>query len=263
MNARNSIIVVFLTALLSGAAAAAPQKMGHAMGWSSRSHTYPAMRQSFSHSGQPQQARQAGPQPQYRSAQAPGAGHGAPPMGTRPPGSPYQAGPVPHSWQSGSGGNSVARPHPGDGLRNLRNMTPAEQQRALSHDPNFRNLPPQRQQQLLNRLQHFNSLPPERQNQLIQRVDTWNHMTPAQQQQARGLFNQMQSLPEDRRTAVRGAVRNLRAMPPEARERYLNSPEYRSKYSSQELQIMRGMTDLNVGPGAARPPVMDVPRPPQ
>jgi hypothetical protein len=74
-------------------------------------------------------------------------------------------------------------------------------------------------------------------------------MTPQQQQQARNLFSQYRNLPEDQRGKVSQAYRRLRGMPPSARNELLNSDEFRNNYTPEQRDLLRGMTDLNLGPG--------------
>ena len=145
-------------------------------------------------------------------------------------------------------GQRRAEGRPGDWLRKNRNLPPAEQRRALERDPAFRSLPPQRQQQLQQRLEHFNSLPPEQQNRILQRMDTFERLNPEQRQHARDVFSQFRSLPPDRQIMLRRAFRGMHDMSPAERQRLVDSPAYRSTFTDQERNLLRGMTDLNVGP---------------
>jgi hypothetical protein len=47
-----------------------------------------------------------------------------------------------------------------------------------------------------------------------------------------------------RKEAMRNALRQMRGMPPDARERMLSSPETQSRFSSQEIQMLRGFNDI-------------------
>jgi hypothetical protein len=79
-------------------------------------------------------------------------------------------------------------------------------------------------------------------------METYEHMTPEQQKTAQGLFQRYHSLPDDRRTRVSQEYRRLRGMPPEQRAQAMNSDEFRNNFSDSERDLLRGMTDLNVGP---------------
>jgi len=146
------------------------------------------------------------------------------------------------------------RGHAGDWLRRYKDLSPAEQERALQNDPAFRRLPPERQQMLRQRLQHFSSLPPQQQLQMLNRMETWEHLTPEQKQQARQIFNQFRQLPPDRQRQVSTAVRDLRAMPPDQREKVIDSPRFRSMFSDQERGMMRGAMRLPLAPADGEEP---------
>ena len=143
------------------------------------------------------------------------------------------------------------RGHAGDWLRRYKDLAPDEQERALQNDPGFRSLPPARQQMLRQRLQHFSSLPPQQQLRVLNRMETWEHLTPEQKQQARQVFSQMRQLPPDRQRQVITAVHDLRAMPPDQRERIINSDRFKSMFSDQEREMMRGATRLPLAPPEA------------
>lgn len=157
-------------------------------------------------------------------------------------GSPSQNNSQPNYHLNGPG------PHRGDWLRKYGSLPPSQQEKQLRSDPNFRSLPPQRQDQLVNRLREFNSRPPEQKQQILNRMETFEHMSPQQQQQARNLFNQYHSLPEDQRNRISQAYRRLRGMPPSARNDLLNSDEFKNNYTPEQRDLLRGMTDLNLGP---------------
>lgn len=135
-------------------------------------------------------------------------------------------------------------PHRGEWLRKNQNLPPAEQERALRNDPSFRQLAPERQQQLVNRLRDFNSRPPEQRQRILDRMETFEHLPQGQRQQLRGLYGQMRELPDDRRTAVRQAARQLNGMNPAERERMLNSPQFQRRFSPQEQNLVRGLSEL-------------------
>jgi exonuclease VII large subunit len=127
-------------------------------------------------------------------------------------------------------------------------LPPAEQERQLQNDPAFRRLSPEKQQQLRQRLEHFSGLPPQQQLRMLNRMETWEHLTPEQKQQARQIFGQLRQLPPDRQRQVTTAVRDLRAMPPDQRERVIESDRFKSMFSDQERDLMRGATRLPLAP---------------
>ena len=79
-------------------------------------------------------------------------------------------------------------------------------------------------------------------------MEIWEHLTPAQKQQALQIFGQMRALPPDRQRMVNTAIRDLRAMPPAQRENIIDSPRFRSMFSDQERDMMRGITRLPLAP---------------
>jgi hypothetical protein len=189
-------------------------------------------------------------------ARLPWQHHGGAPA----PGAPtaHQSAPPPSSPSANNSGSQNSGtyhfqpkgpgPHRGDWLRKYGTLPPNEQEQKLQNDPSFRSLPPDKQNHLLNSLRQFNSQPPEKKQQILNRMETFEHMTPQQQQQARSLFDRYRNLPEDQKGKVSQAYRRLRGMPPSARNELMNSEEFRNGYTDDERELLRGMTDLNVGP---------------
>jgi hypothetical protein len=169
--------------------------------------------------------------PQHRApAPAPQRHESAPPARREPPARPQ------------------GQNHVGDWLRQHKDLSPAEQERALQNEPGFRKLTPERQQQLRERLRHFSSLPPAQQQRILNNMDRWAHLTPQQKQQARQVFGQMQQLSPDRRRMVNTAIGDLRGMPAVEREQIIDSPRFKGMFSPQEREIMRGASKLPLAP---------------
>jgi hypothetical protein len=135
-------------------------------------------------------------------------------------------------------------PHAGDWLRNNRGRPLNQQLQQLHNDPAFRKLPPQEQQRLEDRLRQFNSLTPAQQDRLLNNVDTMEHLPPDGRRQAQELYRRYQSLPFTRQQAVHGAVRELMPLSPEDRQRRLSSPEYRSRFTDNERDIISQQIQL-------------------
>jgi hypothetical protein len=191
-------------------------------------------------------------------ARLPWQHHGGAPAGPAP--TTHQSTPPSSNSSTGSGSGSQGStgtyhfqpkgpgPHRGDWLRKYGGLSPSQQEQKLQSDPGFRSLPADKQNNLLNSLRRFNSQPPEKKQQILNRMETFEHMTPQQQQQARNLFDRYRNLPEDQKSKVSQAYRRLRGMPPSARNELINSDEFRNGYNDDERDLLRGMTDLNVGP---------------
>ncbi len=138
--------------------------------------------------------------------------------------------------------------HAGDWLRKYKDLPPDQQQKALENDPQFRKLPPDRQILLQQQLRRFSALPPEKQKIILKRMETWEHLTEAQKKEAKTVFTKIRQLPPARRKLMAGAIRDLRKMDPQQREQALNSAEYHSKFSNQELDLLKGVLKLPLAP---------------
>jgi Protein of unknown function (DUF3106) len=135
-------------------------------------------------------------------------------------------------------------PHRGDWLRQNWDKPVPQQEQQLRQDPHFRNLPPDQQQKLIDRLHNFDSLPPDEKAKILNRMDKYEHMSPSQQQAARAMFDRLRALPPDRQSRVNQAYRQLRDLSPDQRNQLLNSNAYRNNFSGDELDLLRGMSDL-------------------
>lgn len=138
--------------------------------------------------------------------------------------------------------------HAGEWLRKYLTLPPAEQEKALANDPEFQKLPPETQQRLRQRLQKFSQLPPEEQQKILDRMEKWQQLTPEQRQQARALFHRMRDLPPERRHALVTAYRHLSDMDPQEQQKVLDSAQFKSMFSDDERDILRGFVGLGVGP---------------
>src|SRR5262249_12506898 len=141
----------------------------------------------------------------------------------------------------------AARPRPGEGLARLREMSPADQQKALNSAPEFQNLSPEQKEKVLQNLRDFNNLNPAQKQQLIERVRVWEQLTPEQKDRARTLQQRLRAVPEDRQKMMRIALRRLRQMDAEERDRVMNSDQFKSMFNDNERDIMRGVADLPIG----------------
>ena len=99
-------------------------------------------------------------------------------------------------------------------------------------------------QKLIDRLHRFDSLTPDEKAKVLNRMESFEHLTPEQQQKAQGLFQRYKAMPADRQSKINQAYRQLRDLPPDQRNQLLSSNEYRGNFSDEELNVLRGMTDL-------------------
>ena len=134
--------------------------------------------------------------------------------------------------------------HAGDWLRRYQNVPPEQQEQALANDPEFQKLPPERQERLRRRLREFNAMTPEQRQHVLDRMETFEHLTPEQQERARAMFARFRDLPEARRQMVKRALRNLREMDPQQRSQILGSEKFRGMFSADELEVLKGMSEI-------------------
>jgi hypothetical protein len=163
-------------------------------------------------------------------------------------------GPHPNNPQRNQPRIQNEHPRAGEWLNRHKNLSPADQQKALNSDPQFQKLTPEQKQQLQNRLTEFNKLPPEQKERLLQRMVEFDKLTPQQQEQARNLQGRLRDIPENRRKMMQLALRNLRQMDPQQREEVLNSERFKSMFNDNERSIMGGLADLPIGKGAQQEP---------
>jgi Protein of unknown function (DUF3106) len=142
------------------------------------------------------------------------------------------------------GGHHGHGTHAGAWLRKYQNLPPEQQQQALANDPEFQKLPAERQERLREVLRRFNSKTPEERQRILDRMAAFQRLTPEQQERARNLFDRFRSLPEERRHMVRRALRDLREMEPQQRSQVLGSEKFRSMFSADELEVLKGMSEL-------------------
>lgn len=138
--------------------------------------------------------------------------------------------------------------HAGDWLRKYKDLPPDQQQKALENDPQFRKLPPDRQLKLQQQLRRFSALPPDKQKVILKRMETWEHLTETQKKAAKNVFTKIRQLPPARRTLMMSAIRDLRHMDPQRREQAIDSDTYRSRFSGQERDLLKGVLQLPLAP---------------
>jgi len=129
--------------------------------------------------------------------------------------------------------------HPGEQLFDkLARMTPEEREQALSR------LPPARRAQIEKRIQNFQQLPPAAQERRLDRLERLNSLPPQKQSQVRRSMNQLKELPEDRRMAINQELRHMAPMPDDERRAYMNTEEFRNRYSPAEQQMMGNLAQV-------------------
>jgi ribonuclease E len=120
----------------------------------------------------------------------------------------------------------------------FQTMSPQERQKALDR------MPPAQRKKLEERLQKFNELPAEQQRTLKNMYNRLNELPPGRQDAVRKSMNQFSEQPVERRQAMRQELKSIGELPEQDRETRLKSPEFRSKFSHKEQDILRNMAEL-------------------
>jgi len=120
----------------------------------------------------------------------------------------------------------------------FQTMSPEERRKALDR------MPPAKRQKLEERLQKFNELPAEQQKTLKTMYNRLHELPPGRQDAVRKSMNQFSEQPVERRHAIRQELRGIGELPEQDRAARLASPEFRSKFSPKEQDIIRDMSEL-------------------
>lgn len=130
-------------------------------------------------------------------------------------------------------------PHPGEQLlERLRQMSPDEREKALE------NLPPARRQNITNRLNQIEKWPTAAQARERARLERLNGLPQQRQNQVRRSARQFLDLPEDRRRQMTEELRRMAPLPDDERRAYMNTEEFRNRYSPNEQQIMSNLAEI-------------------
>ncbi len=123
-------------------------------------------------------------------------------------------------------------------LDRLLKMTPEERERALQ------NLPPAQRQRLVNQLNAVGKWPTVEQNRARARLERLRSLPPQRQNQVRRSLNLFQQAPEDRQRQMAQELRRMGPMPDDERRAYMNTEEFRNRYSANEQQIMSNLAEI-------------------
>ena len=128
-------------------------------------------------------------------------------------------------------------------VENLREMSPAEQERFMQNSRVFQNLAPERQAQIRKNLENWNRLTPEQRDAIRERAEIIERMTPAQRQYLRTtLLPKWQAMPPERRQVINRRLGILQTMGPGAQQAALADPKFMQGLSPDEQSMLR---DLN------------------
>lgn len=139
--------------------------------------------------------------------------------------------------QNGMGRPAQNRPGLEMWMQQHRNLSPADQQRALQGDPSFRALPPQAQIRTLNELRRLQGMNPE----ALNRRRALLRMTPAQRQQFDLAMQQYAALAPGRQQIVGRAFAALRRVPPPDRAAAMATFPPLQQLSPTERQTLQNL----------------------
>jgi len=163
---------------------------------------------------------------------APAAKPGPPP--------PNKAGGIP------AGGIPKAQtslPNPDNPIDRLLRMTPEQRERAIEK------FPPQQQANFRKRFESFDKLTEAQKQKQLALLDEFWSLPPDKQKLARDQMNAFKALPEDRREEVKKAYVMLSRMTPDDRIARLAKPQFRSRFTPAELQILTVLPEYYPAPG--------------
>ena len=128
------------------------------------------------------------------------------------------------------------RPPPGPAaIERFNNMSPGQRERLLER------LPPDRRREFENRVERYNRLSPEEKERLQDSYDRFSQLPPDRRDEARRVFGRFRQLPEERQGLIQAEIQHLGKMTPEARQDYVDSQDFREKFSPEERRIIRDL----------------------
>jgi hypothetical protein len=150
-----------------------------------------------------------------------------------------QPAPAARTAGNGQAQGNLAGPHLEQWMESHKNLSPADQERALQQLPGFNYLPAQTQQRYREQLRNLNSMNPEQRSRILSGVEGLERLSPQQQQQWDRSVQQLHSSPVPRRRLMMSAIRDLSMMPAEQREQVIQSPAFGAQFSPEERQTIR------------------------
>jgi hypothetical protein len=152
-----------------------------------------------------------------------------------PPPKPPAAAKIPKPAPNNAGGaakGTAKMANPDNPIDRLFKMSPEERERAIEK------LPPQQQANIRKQLENFDKRPEAAKEWELQRLNTLWSLPPATHALVSQQIKAFNSLPPDRLEIVKPAYVRLSRSTPEQREEILARPQFRSRFSPAELQIL-------------------------
>jgi hypothetical protein len=158
-----------------------------------------------------------------------------PPKNPPPPKPAPAAKPAPQPAANNAGGapkGGAKMANPANPVFRLFTMSPEQRERAIEK------LPPKQQDNIRKTLANFDNKPQAEKDRELQRLNGYWSLPPDKQALVAQQVKAFQALSNDRLLVVRPAYRNLSGLTPEQRADRLAKPQFRSRFTPEELQIL-------------------------
>jgi hypothetical protein len=155
------------------------------------------------------------------------------------------AAPRPPKTSGARGGAQAPKPdnHPGEQkVDRLMKMTPQQREQAL------RNLPPVRRANIQRRINEIEKLPPAIRTRVRTRQELLNSLPPQRQNQVRRSVQQFVNMPDERRGVMTQELNRMAPLTDEDRRAYMNTEEFRNKFSAREQQMLSHLAEITPPP---------------
>jgi hypothetical protein len=138
----------------------------------------------------------------------------------------------------------VAAPliNPSNVVTRLYKASPEQRDRALEK------LPPKMQEQLRNQLKRFDSLTPAQQQLQLKWVERYSALPKGQQDAFKLQWQALGKMTPEQRHPIAAALRRLEDMPDAQRRKLLDSDEFKTRFSPQELKMISDLSVIMLPP---------------
>jgi len=170
-----------------------------------------------------------------------------PPKPPPAPKNPPAAKPAPHAPPNNPGGaakGAAKMGNPDNPIDRLLRMSPEQRESAIEK------FPPQQQANFRKRFENFDKQTEAQKERQLQKLNELWSLPPDKHQMVAQQILAFDALPEDRRILVRQAYVRLSRSTPEEREAILARPQFRSRFTPGELQILSVLPQYYPAPGA-------------
>jgi len=132
--------------------------------------------------------------------------------------------------------------NPASPAAQLFRASPEERERALEK------VPPKIQEAIRKQLEAFDALPKEQQEIRIHQSERWAALSPQRKLELSQQLKALQTLQPDRRREIVVALRRLQVMPEADRQRILNGPDFKGRFSADEQKLIADLSDVFLPP---------------